>query len=347
MQEPRLTQFSRRGGCGCKIPPQVLEEILDFSVDSTQGLILPMVGNEKRDDSAVYDLGNGQVLLSTTDFFMPIVDDPFDFGRIAAANAISDIYAMGGKPLSALAILGWPTKDIDVEFARQVLAGGAETCRRAGIVIAGGHTIENTEPLFGLAVNGLARIEQVKPNSAARPGDRIVLTKPLGVGILSTALKKSLVKDADFERAVKVMQTLNSVGSRLGECDFVHAMTDVTGFGLLGHLCEMCRGGDLAARVNFDEIPLIADLGPYIDLGCVTGGGENNWKSCENQVIVGSGYQKTVLCDPQTSGGLMIAVDPLAVGSLMAILANELEAGSFALIGEFIEKKDEKLVFVD
>jgi selenide,water dikinase len=348
MHQPRLTQYSRKGGCGCKIPPQVLDEILDFPADPDhRGLILPLVGNEKRDDSAVYDLGNGQVLLSTTDFFMPIVDDPFDFGRIAAANAISDIYAMGGKPLSALAILGWPTKEIDVEFARQVLAGGAETCRRAGIVIAGGHTVENIEPLFGLAVNGLARIGQVKQNSTARPGDRIVLTKPLGVGIVTTALKKALVNEEDFARALKSMQALNSVGSRLGECDFVHAMTDVTGFGLLGHLCEMCRGGDLAARIRFDDIPLIGDLSRYIELGCVTGGGENNWRSCEGEVAASSGYRKAVLCDPQTSGGLMIAVDPLEIGALMAILAEELEAGSFAPIGEFVEKKDEKLVYVD
>jgi selenide, water dikinase len=235
MIEPRLTQFSRRGGCGCKIPPQVLEEILDFSVGPAGGdLILPMVGNEKRDDAAVYDLGNGQALLSTTDFFMPIVDDPFDFGRIAAANAISDVYAMGGRPLSALAILGWPTKDIDVQFARQVLAGGAETCRQAGIVISGGHTIENAEPLFGLAVNGLARLDLVKRNASARAGDVLVLTKPLGVGIVTTALKKSLARNEDFQRALDGMLRLNSVGSILGEQDFVHAMTDVTGFGLLG-----------------------------------------------------------------------------------------------------------------
>jgi selenide,water dikinase len=349
MNEPRLTQYSRKGGCGCKIAPQFLEEILGCSFDPSRGdLILPLVGNEKRDDASVYELGNGEALISTTDFFMPIVDDPFDFGRIAAANAISDVYAMGGRPLGALAILGWPTKDLDFEFARRILAGGAETCRRAGIVIAGGHTIENAEPLFGLAVNGLAKVEHVKRNSTARAGDALILTKPLGVGIVTTALKKSVVKDEDFAGAMKAMLALNSVGRRLGELEIVHAMTDVTGFGLLGHLSEMCRGADLSAKIHFEKIPLLCDLEQYIQLGCVTGGGERNWESCAQQVVVGSEFQKKVLSDPQTSGGLLVAVESRQVAAVLSILAEELPAGSFAPIGEFAERDaDQMLVFVD
>lgn len=317
--EIRLTQYSHGAGCGCKISPAILDKILHSNLNfSTDPRLL--VGNDKRDDAAVWDLGDGNSLISTTDFFMPIVDDAFDFGRIASANAISDVYAMGGRPVLAIAILGWPVDKLPPEAAQKVLEGARTICAEAGIALAGGHSIDCPEPVFGLAVNGLVATKQVKRNSTATEGCLLYLTKALGVGILSTAQKKGLLTEEDAAIALRSMVTLNKLGEALGKLDSVKAMTDVTGFGLLGHLSEMCEGSGLSATIDPAKIPTIPSIQQYLDKGCIPGGTGRNWASYGHKVRLAADHQKYLLADPQTSGGLLIAVTPEGAAELEQLL---------------------------
>ena len=316
----KLTQYSHGAGCGCKIAPKILDEILssNFATPDNANLI---VGNHSKDDAAVYDLRNGTALISTTDFFMPIVDDPYEFGRIASANAISDVYAMGGKPILAIAILGWPINILPPAIAQKVIEGSRSICREAGISLAGGHSIDSPEPIFGLAVNGLVPIENIKQNNLAKEGDVLFLTKPLGVGILTTAEKMGLLKNQHTGVAANQMMQLNKVGEALGTIKGVHAMTDITGFGLLGHLVEMAEGSGLSAVVNFEKVHLITDdINDYVDQKCVPGGTNRNWDSYGDKIDSITAYQKAILADPQTSGGLLVAVDVNAVEEVKNIL---------------------------
>jgi len=316
----QLTKYSHGAGCGCKISPKILDEILssNFTMPDNDKLI---VGNHSKDDAAVYDIGNGTALISTTDFFMPIVDDPYEFGRIASANAISDVYAMGGKPVLAIAILGWPINVLPPAVAQKVIVGSRSICLEAGIPLAGGHSIDSPEPIFGLAVNGFVPLENIKQNNTAREGDVLFLTKPLGVGILTTAEKKGILKEEHRGIAAKQMMQLNKAGEALGEIKGVHAMTDITGFALLGHLVEMAEGSRLSAEIDFDKIPLIIDdLGNYIDQHSIPGGTNRNWDSYGEKIGNITAYQKAVLADPQTSGGLLISVAADAVEAVKDVL---------------------------
>lgn len=302
-----------------------------------------LVGNESRDDAAVYDLGDGKAIISTTDFFMPIVDDPFTFGRIAATNALSDIYAMGGKPLMAIAILGWPVNTLSPDIAGQVVDGGRQACTDAGITLAGGHSIDNPEPIFGLAVTGVVGIPKIKQNNTAKLGSTLYLTKPLGIGILATARKKALLSEAHEKIMVDTMCRLNDVGLQLAELVGVSAMTDVTGFGLLGHLSEMCEGSDLSAQIEFGAIPTIAGINEYISKGCVPGGTTRNWESYGHKIGSLTDAQRTILSDPQTSGGLLIAVDSETEAEVVKLLQKQ---SLYAMpIGKLIAR-GEKLVEV-
>jgi selenide,water dikinase len=308
MSKVNLTQYSHGAGCGCKIAPGVLEEVLKTS---SPPVIDPklLVGNETKDDAAVYDLGNGTGVISTTDFFMPIVDDPFEFGQIAATNAISDIYAMGGTPLMAIAILGWPIKKLSAGIAAEVIEGGRHACKLAGIPLAGGHSIDAPEPIFGLAVTGLVENSQLKRNSQARADSTLFLTKPLGIGILTTAVKKNLLKDEHTRIAPDTMCQLNKPGAEFAKLPYVTAMTDVTGFGLLGHLSEICEGSGLRATVNSAAVPKLPEIENYIALGCSPGGAQRNFDSYGHKIGPLTDTQKKILCDPQTSGGLLVAVE--------------------------------------
>lgn len=315
-----LTQYSHGAGCGCKISPKILDEILlsNFAMPDNDKLI---VGNHSKDDAAVYDLDNGSALISTTDFFMPIVDDPYEFGRIASANAISDVYAMGGKPILAIAILGWPINILPPAVAQKVIEGSRSICKEAGIPLAGGHSIDSPEPIFGLAVNGLVSIQNIKQNNLAQEGDILFLTKPLGVGILTTAQKKGLLQEHHIGVAARQMMQLNKVGEALGKIKGVSAMTDVTGFGLLGHLVEMAEGSGLSAQIDFKNVQLITkDLTNYIDQNCVPGGTNRNWDSYGEKIGTVTDYQKAILADPQTSGGLLFSVNANAVEEILQIL---------------------------
>lgn len=305
----RLTQYSHGAGCGCKIAPGVLEKMLHSDSPKLPFANL-LVGNESKDDAAVFDLGDGNCIVSTTDFFMPIVDDPRTFGAIASVNAISDVYAMGGEPLMAIAILGWPINKIPAEVASEVLEGSRQVCAQAGIPLAGGHSIDCPEPVFGLAVTGKLKREHLKQNNTAQPGDLLYLTKPLGIGIVTTAQKKGIVQPDHYTLAVNTMLTLNTVGSRLGVLPYVHALTDVTGFGLLGHLSEVCEGSGVTARISFERIPRFPFLGDYISQKSVPGGTTRNWDSYGHHVSKLSDFELAVLADPQTSGGLLITVAP-------------------------------------
>lgn len=343
-----LTQYSHGAGCGCKIAPAVLEEILKGQVAPISNAQL-LVGNESKDDAAVYDLGNGTALISTTDFFMPIVDDAYDFGRIAAANAISDVYAMGGKPLVAIAILGWPVEKLPTEVAQRVIAGGRVTCDTAGIPLAGGHSIDSTEPIFGLAVTGIVPIENLKRNNKAQAGDVLFLTKPLGVGILSTAQKRGVLNVDLLPVMIEHMSKLNTVGEALGNIRGVHAMTDVTGFGLLGHLIEMADGSRLGAEVYYNKLPILDGAKEYLAQRIVPDATYRNWNSYSAQVGFESGVDVmqafSILPDPQTNGGLLISVAPDSVDEVIALLnANGLAAFTEP-IGRMVEK-DEKTVRV-
>ncbi|WP_040264178.1 selenide, water dikinase SelD [Pseudomonas massiliensis] len=327
----RLTQYSHGAGCGCKISPKVLEVILAGS--GAQNLDPALwVGNASRDDAAVYGIDGERGVVSTTDFFMPIVDDPFDFGRIAATNAISDIYAMGGTPLMAIAILGWPVNVLAPEIAREVIRGGRAACDAAGIPLAGGHSIDAPEPIFGLAVTGLVEKAQLKRNDTATAGCRLYLTKPLGIGILTTAEKKGLLRPEHQDVARDWMCTLNAAGSRFAKLPGVRAMTDVTGFGLIGHLLEMADGAGLTARVEAAAVPRLAGVDDYLAQGCAPGGTSRNFDSYGAGVSPMSEADRLLLCDPQTSGGLLVAVAPEDDAAFLACAA---ELGlALAPIGE-------------
>jgi len=324
MENIKLTQYSHGAGCGCKISPKILDEILQssFSMPDNNRLL---VGNHSKDDAAVYDLLNGTALISTTDFFMPIVDDPYNFGRIASANAISDVYAMGGNPVLAIAILGWPINILPPIVARRVIEGSKSICLEAGIPLAGGHSIDSPEPIFGLAVNGLVDIKNLKQNNTAKKGDVLLLTKKIGVGILTTAEKKNQLTESDKLLAAEQMMQLNKVGSRLGAVAGVHAMTDVTGFGLLGHLIEMAEGSGLSATIEFNRVPLISkSLIEYVEMGAVPGGTIRNWDSYGHKVklenINAESLYKNILADPQTSGGLLISVGRDSLEEVISVL---------------------------
>lgn len=337
MSEPiRLTQYSHGAGCGCKISPKVLEVILAGS--GAQNLDPKLwVGNASRDDAAVYALDEERGVVSTTDFFMPIVDDPYDFGRIAATNAISDIYAMGGDPLMAIAILGWPVNVLPPEVAREVIRGGRAVCDAAGIPLAGGHSIDAPEPIFGLAVTGVVDKKHMKRNDTATAGCRLYLSKPLGIGILTTAEKKAKLREQDVGLARDWMCTLNKPGSRFGKLAGVQAMTDVTGFGLLGHLVEMADGAGLTAQLDYAAVPRLPGVDYYLAEGCVPGGTLRNFDSYGEKIAPISEQQRNLLCDPQTSGGLLIAVSAEGEAEFLAVAA---ELGlSLAPIGQLVERQ--------
>lgn len=342
----RLTQFSHGGGCGCKIAPSVLTEILSKMPKG----VLPeqlMVGIETSDDAAVYRLNDAQALIATTDFFTPIVDDPFDFGRIAATNAISDVYAMGGQPIMALSIVGMPLDKLPLPVISRILEGGATVCREAGIPIAGGHSIDVLEPIYGLVVMGLVHPDKVRRNAAGRVGDVLILGKPLGVGILSAALKKGVLDEAGYAQMLRYTTQLNRVGAVLAEIDGVHAMTDVTGFGLAGHLLEICRGSGCAARVEMSKVPLVKEALGFAQEGMRTGASPRNWVSYGDFVQLGEAvqpWQQTLLTDPQTSGGLLISCTPEAVGQVLEAFR---QAGfdQAAALGELVEGAPQVGVF--
>ena len=324
----RLTEFSHGGGCGCKIAPAVLSEIL--AATPIRGLPKDLlVGTETADDAAVYRLNDTQALVATTDFFTPIVDDPFDFGRIAATNAISDVYAMGGKPIFALAIVGMPLEKLPVPVIRQILAGGESVCAAAGVPIAGGHSIDTLEPIYGLVALGLVHPERVKRNSSARAGDALVLGKPLGIGILSAALKKGKLSAAGYAQMLDWTTRLNTPGEALSAMPSVHALTDVTGFGLAGHLLEILRGSQLSAEVRFDALPVIPEALEWVKQGVATGASERNWKGYGHELELPSGFadwQRKLLSDPQTSGGLLVSCASDAVPAVL----NEFRKQGFA-----------------
>lgn len=304
----QLTQYSHGAGCGCKIAPAVLETMLHSSLPKS---VFPqlLVGNESKDDAAVFDLGDGTGIVSTTDFFMPIVDDPQTFGAIASVNAISDVYAMGGRPLMAIAILGWPVNKVPAEVAREVLEGSRRVCAEAGIPLAGGHSIDCPEPVFGLAVTGQVKLSELKKNNTAKAGSVLYLTKPLGVGIVTTAQKKGIVEPDHLAEAVKWMTTLNKAGAAFGSLGYVNSMTDVTGFGLLGHLVEVCEGSGLSAEIVYDQVPRLSCLGQYLDQKSTPGGTQRNLASYGHKVRCADESWLPVLADPQTSGGLLVSVD--------------------------------------
>ncbi|HKI44661.1 MAG TPA: selenide, water dikinase SelD [Balneolales bacterium] len=335
----KLTQYSHGAGCGCKISPKVLEQILETS-QTTPPIDKLWVGNDSRDDAAVFEIGQDQAVISTTDFFMPIVDDPFDFGRIAAANSISDIYAMGGDPLMAISILGWPISKITPEYAREVVEGGRSICAEAGIPLAGGHSIDSPEPIFGLAVTGMVTRDRLKRNDTAKPGNSLYLTKPLGVGILSTAQKQGKLKAEHRDIARDNMVRLNRAGLALSKLPGVCAITDVTGFGLLGHLSEMCEGSKLSAELMMDNIPLLPHIDYYVEQDCIPGGTNRNWDSYGYKIGNLSEFQRRLLCDPQTSGGLLVAVDEATEKTMLQILRDEEHVPEECLlpIGQLVEK---------
>ncbi len=335
---PRLTSLSHGGGCGCKIAPAVLEQILSKS----ENPLLPkalLVGIETSDDAAVYQINETQAIVATTDFFMPIVDDPFDFGRIAATNAISDVYAMGGTPLFALALVGMPVNTLPLDTIKRILDGGESICREAGIPIAGGHTIDSVEPIYGLVAIGLVDPRKLKRNAGARPGDKLILGKPLGVGIYSAALKKQQLDDAGYAAMIRSTTQLNKPGVALGELESVHALTDVTGFGLLGHLLEICKGSGVGARIDFDALPCMPLALALAKQGLVTGASARNWAGYGNRVNLSAGMDdahRAVLTDPQTSGGLLVSCAPDATESVLSIFRSQGFAEA-KIIGEVIE----------
>ncbi|OYD23957.1 selenide, water dikinase SelD [Oceanimonas baumannii] len=344
MEPIRLTQYSHGAGCGCKISPKILDTILHSQLPGFNDPRL-VVGNASRDDAAVVDIGNGMGIISTTDFFMPIVDDPFTFGRIAATNAISDIYAMGGTPVVAIAILGWPVNTLPPEVAQQVIDGGRQACHDAGISLAGGHSIDAPEPIFGLAVTGQIPLEQVKRNDTATAGDILFLTKPLGIGILSTAQKKGVLREEDSTLAPEVMCQLNKPGQDFAALPGVSAMTDVTGFGLLGHLLEVCEGADVSARLAMADIPLLPNLDHYLQAGAVPGGTLRNFDAYGHKVAPLTQRQQHILCDPQTSGGLLVAVRPDAIDVFLSAAASH--QLSLAPIGELMPAGEHRIEVVD
>ncbi|NRA83146.1 MAG: selenide, water dikinase SelD [Gammaproteobacteria bacterium] len=321
MTQPiKLTQYSHGAGCGCKISPKVLDTILKTQIATFDDPNL-IVGNHSKDDAAVVDIGNGTGIISTTDFFMPIVDDPFTFGRIAATNAISDIYAMGGTPITAIAILGWPINLLAPEVAQQVIDGGRSVCHEAGISLAGGHSIDSPEPIFGLAVTGIIPLDKLKQNNTATAGCQLYLTKPLGIGILTTAQKQQKLSEQHQNIAIDAMCKLNKIGAELSQIVGVEALTDVTGFGLVGHLSEICLGSGVKAQVNFSQLPLLDQVENYRNQGCIPGGTHRNYESYQHLINEISEQQKHIVCDPQTSGGLLVAVQPQSAQAVAELLA--------------------------
>jgi len=337
-QTVRLTQLSHGGGCGCKIAPAVLQKIL---AGTAPGIVPPqlLVGTETSDDAAVYQINAQQAIVATTDFFMPIVDDPHDFGRIAATNAISDVYAMGGTPLFALALVGMPVNVLPLETIGKILQGGEDVCRAAGIPIAGGHTIDSVEPIYGLVAIGIVNPAHLKRNSGAKPGDKLILGKPLGVGVYSAALKKDQLLASDYQAMVATTTQLNTPGPVLACLDGVHAVTDVTGFGLAGHLLEVCKGSGLRATVNYADLPLLARAGEFVEAGLMTGASGRNWASYGDRVSLAAGLDssaQTLLSDPQTSGGLLVSCAPDTVTEVLSLF---LQHGftHVSVIGEMTE----------
>lgn len=339
-EKVKLTQYSHGSGCGCKIAPAVLDKILHSHLPKA---LFPnlLVGNESKDDAAVFDIGDGNCIISTTDFFMPIVDDAYTFGSIASVNAISDVYAMGGKPIMALAILGWPIEKLSVELAQQVLEGSRAICAQAGIPLAGGHTIDSPEPIFGLAVTGLVEKKYLKRNNTATEGNLLYLTKPLGVGMIATAHKRGVAVPQDFEEAIAVMLQLNSIGADLGKLNYVTALTDVTGFGLLGHLLEVCEGSNLSAEIMYSNVPLLKNISHYASQMIYPDNTMRNWSSYQDK-IAGIGSESFLtLSDPQTSGGLLICVEANSQQAFeLFCSANQISLTSF---GRLIEKKDKAI----
>lgn len=337
----KLTQFSSGSGCGCKIAPADLQDIL-HGVSPSQNFDALLVGNGTNDDAAVMLQPNGDCIISTTDFFMPIVDSARDFGRIAAANAISDVYAMGGNPMMALAILGWPIEQLGAELASEVINGAQEICAEAGIPLAGGHSIASKEPIFGLAVTGKTTVKNLKQNNKAQARDLLFLTKPIGVGIVSTAMKRGKASASDIELITQQMSTLNKVGQALGQLSAVHAMTDVTGFGVLGHLIEMCEGSELNAEVVFERVPTLDDnvLAPYLAQFIMPDNTMRNFKAFSGKTSKLDAKQLQLLCDPQTNGGLLIAVNPNETEAIKNVL---LEHNCyFESFGTMLQKTDQE-----
>ncbi|MCK4709001.1 MAG: selenide, water dikinase SelD [Gammaproteobacteria bacterium] len=339
----KMTQYSHGSGCGCKISPKLLEDILktDQHIFNDPRLL---VGNQSKDDAAVYDLGDGTSVISTTDFFMPIVDDAFEFGQIAATNAISDIYAMGGKPLMAISIFGWPIDKLGPDIAGQVIDGGRYACELAGIPLAGGHSIDSPEPIFGLAVTGQIENKNLKRNDKATAGSKLFLTKPIGIGILTTALKKQKLKSDHLRIASETMCILNKAGSDFSKLKHVTAMTDVTGFGLLGHLTEICEGSNLQASINYQAVPKLDDIEYYVAEGCSPGGAQRNYDSYSDKIGPITDMQRQILCDPQTSGGLLIAVEENGLEEFHQT-ANSIGL-QLDCIGELTDKKNQYLIEV-
>ncbi len=343
----KLTQYSRGAGCGCKISPQVLEEILHSQFTFPDRKIL--VGNSSHDDAAVYNLGDGNALIATTDFFMPIVDNAFDFGQIASANAISDIYAMGGKPVLAIAILGWPIEKLPAALAKLVMDGARKVCSEAGIALAGGHSIDSAEPFFGLAVNGIVLIKNLKKNDTAHEGDLIFLTKPVGVGILSTAQKRNVLKEEHLKILIDQLISLNIVGEELGKIKGVSAMTDVTGFGLAGHLIEMAEGSNLSSEIHYSQLHITEGTKEYLAQRIVPDATYRNWNSYSKKINFGKEVNVmeafSILPDPQTNGGLLIAVDVGSVNEVKEVLKKYNLESFTNPIGSFISK-NEKVIYV-
>lgn len=342
-QIKKLTQFSPGAGCGCKISPKDLSEILK-GCNSTTHYPNLLVGNSNKDDAAVVDINDGRAVISTTDFFTPIVDDPFDYGRISATNAISDIYAMGGKPIMAIAILSWPLEKLGADIASEVMRGAEEICNSAGIPLAGGHSISGSEPIFGLAVTGVVKVKELKRNESATEGSQLYLTKPLGIGLVTTAEKFEIAKEEDRLEALKLMTTLNSVGATLAKFSSVKAMTDVTGFGLLGHTIEMAEGSGLKCKIEWEKVPKIKGSDYYIAKECIPGGTNRNFASYGSKVSPLAPHQKALLCDPQTSGGLLVAIEPSAEEEVVAAALKE--GVVMTKIGHFEKRSGEYLVEV-
>jgi len=338
MDSFKLTQYSHGSGCGCKIAPADLEKNL-VNHRSTKNIEQLLIGNNSNDDAAVWDIGNGQALISTVDFFLPVVDDAFDFGRIAAANALSDVYAMGGKPVFANVVLGWPIEKLPAELATEVLNGARSICEKANVAIAGGHSINSSDPIFGLSVNGFAQLAHIKRNNTAKSGDLLYLTKPLGIGVLSTAIKRGVAHSVHIQEVVELMCSLNAIGEKLGAKKWVHSMTDVTGFGLLGHLTEMAEGSNLTAQLHFKNVALLPCLDEYLKQNIIPDNTYRNWNAYEKKVS-GLGDMKAfqVLNDPQTSGGLLISVDAQHAQEADELFTAEGVRG--VCVGKFVNKTD-------
>jgi selenide,water dikinase len=343
----KLTEYSKGAGCGCKIAPNQLQEIL---VTTTTSLIDKklLVGNSTNDDAAVYALDETNCIITTTDFFTPIVNDAFQFGQVAAANAISDVYAMGGKPIVATAILGWPVEKLPTTLANKVLEGARNICTKAGIILAGGHSIDSQEPIFGLNVNGLVKKENIKQNNTAQIGDYLFLTKPIGIGILTTAEKKQQLLDEHIGTAVVQMTSLNKIGTLLGEKKYVTAMTDITGFGLAGHLIEMCEGAGLSAELYWDKIPKVSNIEHYIKAGIRPDATSRNWNSYGKKLQIEKTVPMmdafTLLPDPQTSGGLLIAVAENSIGEMQFFLQENNLENYIKPIGRILEQKEKTIL---